>query len=175
MPFCSPAPRTLARSFAPALLAAGLVLGVAPPTALAHCQVPCGIYGDTLKLDQLNQDVETVRKATAELHKLLDGSAPDAQTAQQIVRWTTNKEAHADRIMQEMQSYFLAQRVKLPADDASDDDRAAYLQQLHEIHAVIVHAMKTKQQADPAAVEGLQQSLDTFRQSYLGEHEGHTR
>ncbi len=162
----------MTRFFAPAAVAVALLTGVAAPsTAHAHCQVPCGIYGDQLKFDELAQHVETVRKAGAQLQALAGKS--DAQSLQQAVRWTQNKESHAERIMAEMQSYFLAQRVKLPADDASQADKDAYLQKLHQIHAVIVHAMKVKQNADPAHADALGQVLKTFRATYLGKHAGH--
>ena len=159
------------RPFAAALTAATLLLTAAPPSAFAHCQVPCGIYGDQLKFEELNQHIETVAKAGVELNKLAGKS--DAQSIQQIVRWTNNKESHAELIMVAMQSYFLAQRVKLPAENATDADKMAYMQKLAEIHAVIVHAMKVKQKADPKMAEGLKKALDTFQASYMGAHAGH--
>ena len=31
--------------------------------AFAHCQVPCGIYGDQLRFDQMLEDQKTISKA----------------------------------------------------------------------------------------------------------------
>lgn len=160
------------RFFAPAAVALAFTLGVAQPVPVfAHCQVPCGIYGDELKLAELAQHVETVQKAATQIQAL--AGKTDAQSVQQVVRWTHNKEAHAELIMTAMQSYFLAQRVKLPAADASDADKQAYFVKLHQIHAVIVHAMKVKQNADTAHGQALGQALEAFKGSYLGVHAGH--
>ena len=48
------------------LLALALQLG----TGFAHCQVPCGIYGDDGRFDTLNEHVATVEKAMKEKYHL---------------------------------------------------------------------------------------------------------
>ncbi len=161
------------RLFAPAAVALALTLGVAQPAPVfGHCQVPCGIYGDELKLAELAQHVETAHKAATQIQAL--AGKTDAQSVQQVIRWTHNKETHAELIMAAMQTYFLAQRVKLPAADASDADKQAYFVKLHQIHAVIVHAMKVKQNADPAHGQALGKSLEVFAASYLGKQKAHS-
>ena len=46
--------RTLLAFFASALLCS---------TVYAHCQVPCGIYGDQLRFEQMLEDTKTITKA----------------------------------------------------------------------------------------------------------------
>lgn len=153
---------------AAALLATTGLTAVAPQPAHAHCQVPCGIYGDETKFQELLLDVETVAKAMAQIHAL--AGKDDAQSKQQLARWVVNKEAHADHIMQEMQSYFLAQRIKFPKDESEHD---AYFAKLKSIHEVIVYAMKCKQTVDGANAEKLTAALDTFHSQYH-DHAGHS-
>ena len=43
------------------LLASMLV--VLSTKVYAHCQVPCGIYGDAARIVQIEEDITTVRKA----------------------------------------------------------------------------------------------------------------
>ena len=52
-----------------------------------------------------------------------------------------NKEQHAQNIIDSISDYFLTQRVK-----ASQED---YAERLQKHHAVIVAAMRAKQNADP--------------------------
>ena len=40
--------------------------------AVAHCQVPCGIYDDTLRIVQIKEDFKTIRKAMDQI-KLFQG------------------------------------------------------------------------------------------------------
>lgn len=157
----------------PLLLAACIGPALLPAVeAAAHCQVPCGIYGDELKLQELQQHVDTIVKAAAQIEELAD--ATDAQSHQQLVRWVNNKETHAEKVMSEMQSYFLAQRVALPAEGASAEDLSAYAHKLASIHSVIVHAMKAKQNAAPAHAEALREALTHFQGLYLGKtHSSH--
>ena len=46
--------RTLLAFFASTLLCS---------TVYAHCQVPCGIYGDQLRFEQMLEDTKTITKA----------------------------------------------------------------------------------------------------------------
>lgn len=126
--------------------------------ARAHCQVPCGIYDDHARVIAMLEDAATVAKAA----KLIDELAGkhDAQSQNQIVRWVSNKEKHAQNIISTISDYFLTQRVK-----ASQDD---YIERLKKHHAVIVAAMKAKQNA-AGNVEALEASIRAL-QSYYPEH-----
>lgn len=133
------------------------------PKAFAHCQVPCGIYGDELKIAELKQDVETVAKAMAQIAEL--AGKDDAQSEQQLARWVANKESHATHIQIEAQEYFLAQRIKFPKDESEHD---AYFAKLQSLHEIIVYAMKCKQTVDPANAEALMGALEKFEGQYFG-------
>ncbi|MEM7626962.1 MAG: superoxide dismutase [Ni] [Planctomycetota bacterium] len=132
------------------------------PQVFAHCQVPCGIYGDELKVAELKQDVETVAKAMAQI-KALAGK-DDAQSKQQLARWVANKESHATHIQIEAQEYFLAQRIKFPKDESEHE---AYFAKLQSLHEIIVYAMKCKQTIDPAHAESLMAAIEKFEGQYF--------
>ena len=74
-----------------------------------------------------------------------------------------NKESHAQLVQQISLDYFLAQRIKLPADEAGV---AKYNAHLGAVHAIIVHAMKCKQNADAGAAESLGAAVDAFEKLY---------
>lgn len=128
-------------------------------TAAAHCQVPCGIYGDQRRFELMLEDEHTISKAQISLEELMS-EGPTPQSVNQMVRWTTTKEDHAQRIQQTMLDYFLAQRIK------SDSER--YDQQLKTAHKVIVAAMKAKQSADKATAKDLEDAIFDFYRAYEG-------
>lgn len=130
-----------------------------PTLSAAHCQVPCGIYDDNARVKSMLEDVETVRKAVTMLVDLADET--DVQSRQQFTRWVMNKESHAQRIISTNSDYFLTQRVK-----ASQKD---YVERLKRHHAVIVNAMKAKQNADIAVVKELEASVKAL-EVYYPEH-----
>lgn len=125
----------------------------------AHCQVPCGIYGDELKFGELEQHVETITKSARMIRELSAKKELTAQDHQQLVRWVNNKEAHAQKIIDESANYFLAQRIKTGQDHYGDKVKL--------LHHIIVHAMKTKQNADAAAPKALSKKLAAFKDIYL--------
>ncbi len=127
--------------------------------AFAHCQVPCGIYGDQLRFEQLLEDEQTISKAQLKLQELADADA-DAQTINQLARWVTTKEEHATKIQETMLHYFLAQRIK--------STNPAYVKQLQAAHTVIVAAMKCKQSADPETAKELEKSIFDLYRAYEG-------
>jgi nickel superoxide dismutase len=133
----------------------------APAAAPVHCQVPCGIYGDLLRIDLLKEDAATIEKGMGQLQAF---QAEESPNLNQVVRWTTTKDDHAQKIQDQVMDYWLAQRVKFPKDDAG---RAKYLEQLERLHQVTVHAMKCKQTTDTAHVAALRTSLMAFAESYF--------
>ncbi len=149
--------RALVRTTALAVLVAGLA---SPSVALAHCQVPCGIYGDQLRFEQLLEDTKTIAKAQTQLNELLAGGQPTAQSVNQMARWVMTKEEHAGKVQDTMQAYFLAQRIKA--------DSPRYVEQLKAAHAVITSAMKCKQSADAATAEALEKAVFDLYRAYEG-------
>lgn len=128
--------------------------------AAAHCQVPCGIYGDQRRFEELLEDEHTISKSQIEINSIADSGEFSPQNINQVVRWTTTKEEHAQRVQQTMLDYFLAQRIK------STDPR--YTEKLTTAHGVIVAAMKAKQSADPSTAKALEDSIFAFYKAYEG-------
>jgi len=130
-------------------------LTLAPAVGLAHCQVPCGIYDDAARLTQMAEDATTIEKAIGQINELAGNI--DAQSANQMVRWVTTKEAHAANIITIMAEYFLTQKVKPVAPGA--DGYETYLEKLAAHHAVMTAAMKCKQNANSEYVQALREAL----------------
>ena len=86
----------------------------------------------------------------------------------QIVRWVQNKEEHADEISHIVSYYFMAQRVKLPA-DGDTKAQNEYVKKLTLLHRMLVYSMNAKQTTDLANVELLKSSLNEFHKVYFGE------
>jgi nickel superoxide dismutase len=129
---------------------------VATQTADAHCQVPCGIYNDGARVEAMLEDAATVLKATKMLAEL-EGKT-DAQSVNQSTRWVLNKEAHAQKIITTISDYFFTQRVKTSQDD--------YTERLVKHHAVILAAMKAKQNADSKYAVELAESIEALTTYY---------
>lgn len=130
-----------------------------PAIAFSHCQVPCGIYDDHARIHQMLEDSKTIIKAS-KLIRELEGKT-DAQSQNQRVRWIMNKEKHAQNIISTISDYFLTQRVK-----ASQKD---YTQRLKDHHAVIVSAMKAKQNVGKKQGQHLKQAIEALEKYYLGD------
>lgn len=150
-----------AASLAALLLAGGFAL-VHHTDAIAHCQVPCGIYDDHARVDAMREDATTIGKAITSLNDL--AGQGDAQSLNQATRWIVTKEDHASRIIETVSVYFLTQKVKPVAMGADGYDD--YLKSLADHHAVMAAAMKTKQQADAAAVEALNAAIEALAAHY---------
>lgn len=125
---------------------------------LAHCQVPCGIYNDQRRFEELLEDTQTIAKAIGEIDTL--AGTHDATGHNQLARWVSTKEDHASNIQQIVSQYFLAQRIK--------SDAANYVEQLKAAHSVIVAAMKCKQGADPATAKTLKAAILDLYRAYEG-------
>jgi hypothetical protein len=162
--------RTVIRNlFLSSLIAAttGVVCAAPPaasgPAPVVHCQVPCGIYGDRMRIDMLMEDAATIEKGMNQIAQL---EADENAAANQLVRWIMNKDQHAAAIQETVASYWLAQRIKAPAgDDAAAKDK--YHGQLALLHGITVAAMKCKQTTDTAHVAKLRALALEFSESYF--------
>lgn len=129
-----------------------------------HCQVPCGIYGDQMRFEGMLEDTKTIAKAISQIEEfaagLGSGESPTAKGMNQMVRWVSNKESHAQNIQDVMGAYFFAQRIKA--------DNKDYTGQLATAHKVIVCAMKCKQDASAATAENLKKAILDFYRAYEG-------
>ena len=151
----------------PALSAAFLSSATPPaaapvlPPALLHCQVPCGIYGDTMRIDAMMEDVDTIEKGMGQIVQL-EADGP----ANQLVRWVLTKDEHAAKIQEQVASYWLAQRVKAPR-EGDEKGRERYLRQLEILHGITVAAMKCKQTTDVAHTARIRELALAFSKTYF--------
>jgi len=129
------------------------------PSALvyAHCEVPCGIYGDQMRFDTIAEHIATIEKAIDQISELSAASDPNYN---QIVRWVNTKESHASEIQHIVSQYFLTQRIKAGKEN--------YAEHLAMSHSLLTLAMKCKQSLDKGNVAKLKEATQAFRTSYLG-------
>ena len=132
----------------------------------AHCQVPCGIYDDAVRIVQIEEDITTIRKAMNMINELAGKS--DAQSLNQISRWVSTKESHAQNVQETILNYFLAQRVK--AKEKGNKDRQKYVDQTLTLHQLIVKMMKCKQTVDQRNCSNAYELLDKFTNLYFEQH-----
>ena len=142
------------------VLMAALVL---VPGLRAHCEIPCGIFHDDLRFSLLDEHIQTIEKSQASIVDL--GKAP-VRDDNQTVRWVTNKDTHADYIAQIVTEYFLRQRIKPLAADASRAETERYGRMLAALHELLVSSMKAKQTVDQTVVGQMRESLARFRRLY---------
>ena len=126
----------------------------------AHCQIPCGIYDDSLRIIQIKENLNTIEKAMNKITLLSSESNP--QSSQQLVRWVNAKEKHADEIQSILAEYFLAQRISEKKDD--------YLKQLSSIQKLMVNSMKCKQTINVKFIKSSNTLLDNFIGLYFDSH-----
>ncbi len=133
---------------------------VQPPAPAPHCEVPCGIYADQRRFEQMLEDTHTIEKAMTsvnEFHAAMGEGKADATAINQAMRWVTTKEDHATNTQHIIAQYFMTQRIKA--------DHENYAKQIAAAHKVMVTAMKCKQNVDPAIAGALKESiLDLYRQ-----------
>ena len=135
--------------------------------SLAHCEVPCGIYNDEIRVALLYEHFTTIEKAMNQMAEL---SKDGEVNYNQLIRWTVTKEEHAKEIQHVVTQYFITQRVKLP-EVTEGEAYDKYVRQLSLLHELIVYSMKAKQTTDTAYVEKMRASLANFEEVYFeGKH-----
>ena len=142
------------------LLACYLLATAAP--LLAHCEIPCGIYGDEARFAAIAEDLTTIEKSMKQIAALAGQS--DAQSANQLARWVANKEEHANRIQHVVTQYFMTQRLKEV--EEGDEAMAAYTEKLVLLHKLLRGAMKCKQTVEVEEVEKMRTLLHEFKHAY---------
>ncbi len=147
-------------------IAASVLLTIGQPGAWAHCEVPCGIYDDHARIDQMLEDSTTIGKAVTQILELTGKT--DAQSINQLTRWINTKENHATKIQDTIAQYFLTQRVK-PARQGTQAFND-YIMRLAQHHAVMIAAMKTKQTVDPQRVVALGEAIEAIAVYYPASH-----
>jgi len=129
-----------------------------------HCEVPCGIYGDSLRVALISEHIKTVEKAMKQINEISDAEKPNYN---QLVRWVMNKEKHAEEIQHIVSQYFLHQRVKMPKNPEDRHAAKHYTDKLKNLHAISVYAMKSKQKTDLEVIDNLRAALTKFEESYF--------
>ncbi len=133
------------------------------PDLYAHCEVPCGIYGDDARFSAIAEDVQTIEKAMGMIADL--ASKDDAQSANQLARWVMTKEEHAKKIQHAVMQYFMTQRLKAPTDDGAAEF-ASYTNKLVLLHKMLRTAMLCKQSVDTTHPQALHDLLHEFKTAY---------
>lgn len=151
------------RTRTPALgILAALLLSV---SAWAHCEIPCGIYDDEARFKMLEENITTIEKSMNQIKEL---SAAAEKNYNQIVRWVTNKDEHAEKFQNTVWQYFLTQRIKPVSPDSAGYDH--YVAQTTNFHEMLVYAMKCMQTTDQANVDKLRELTGKARELYFKEH-----
>ena len=122
----------------------------------AHCEIPCGIYDDELRIKAISEDAQTIEKAMRQIEEL-GGQTP--VNYNQLIRWVTNKETHADDIQHHVSQYFLTQRIK--------PDSHNYSEKLATLHQILIESMKCKQTTDTDHVVRMRKLLEKFTNLYF--------
>ena len=126
----------------------------------AHCQVPCGIYDDALRILQIKEDFTTIKKAVIKIKELSKYS--DEISHNQLTRWIIAKENHASNIQKIVSEYFLTQRIK--------EDSKNYVKKVTTLHSILISAMKCKQNTDLKNVAITLEHINKFSELYFDKH-----
>ncbi len=150
------------------MLLSALIIAMAMQAqpAAAHCEIPCGIYDDELRVRLVHEHAGTVLKSMNQINEL---SKDGDKNYNQLIRWVSNKEQHANEIQEIVTQYFMTQRIK-PKDDEAG--MAKYNKELSLLHQVLLHAMKAKQTTDASHPAKIDELMHEFSESYFGEHKG---
>ena len=134
------------------------------PSVFAHCEIPCGIYDDEMRIQLIEEHVSTLEKSVKTILAL---SKKKERNDNQIVRWVMNKEKHAGEIQTIVTQYFMTQRIK-PVETVGTEVIKQYQTRLSLLHQILVQAMKVKQTTDLSHIEKLKDLTSQFREAYFG-------
>jgi nickel superoxide dismutase len=129
----------------------------------AHCEIPCGIYDDAMRIKLLNEHIATIEKSMVQIVKLEKAKKINDN---QLVRWINNKEEHANKLQKIVTQYFMTQRVKPGQPD--------YLKKLTLLHQMLIYGMKCKQTTDLKNPKKLKELVKSFAASYLKKQNKHS-
>lgn len=125
--------------------------------SFAHCEIPCGIYDDKMRITMLLEHISTIEKSMGKILDLESG-----KNMNQSVRWIMNKEEHANQFQEIVSQYFLTQRIKADAKE--------YGKKLELLHQMLVYAMKCKQTTDLQNTAKLKELVGEFDKLYFAPH-----
>jgi len=124
--------------------------------AWGHCEMPCGIYGDEMRFQMMQEHITTIEKS---MNQIIDLEKKQDHQSNQLIRLVGNKEHHAQALQQIITQYFLTQRIKIDAKD--------YAKKLTVLHKMLVFSMKCKQTTDVKHVRKLQDLVKDFQGLYF--------
>lgn len=130
--------------------------------AVAHCEIPCGIYGDEMRIQMILENITTIEKSMQQITSI---EQEKPLNSNQLVRWIMNKEKHADDLQEIVSQYFLTQRIKPEAEN--------YQALLSNLHEMLVVSMKCKQTTDLTNVSKLRALVTEFEKLYFGKPHDH--
>jgi nickel superoxide dismutase len=149
------------------ILFIGILLAFSvPKTSFAHCEMPCGIYDDEMRIHMIKEDLLTLEKSINAINAL-SKAKKDPLVYNQLVRWIHNKDEHARKIQEIVWQYFLTQRVK-PVNKKDKAKYQAYLRKLELLHQISFYAMKVKQSVDMENINKIRDLLEEFEEAYFG-------
>ena len=125
--------------------------------ASAHCEIPCGIYDDEMRIQMIDEHIGTIEKS---MNQIIQLEKDKHHNSNQLIRWVMNKEQHADALQEIVTQYFMTQRIK--------PDTKDYEKKLGLLHQMLVHAMKCKQTTDLTQVHLLESLVKDFQALYFG-------
>jgi len=124
--------------------------------AAAHCEIPCGIYDDGMRIKMISEHIKTIEKSMVQIKKLASNKSMNHN---QMTRWVMNKERHADELQKIVTQYFMTQRIK--------PDAKNYSKKLISLHKILLFSMKCKQTTDLSHISTLRSLLKEFQGLYF--------
>ncbi len=143
-----------------------LLVGLNYQKSFAHCEIPCGIYADSVRITLIKEHISTIEKSMNQIEEISKSSSPNYN---QLVRWVNNKEDHAKKIQEIVSQYFLHQRIKI-VDESQKDAYEKYQIHLGLLHKMLVYSMKCKQTTDLAFIQNLRTTVADFEKAYFHSH-----
>ena len=140
------------------LVLCGVFLSFFTGKASSHCEIPCGIYDDEMRIKMLLEHVATIEKSMRQITALEEA---DHHHANQLVRWVMNKDHHADKLQEIVAQYFMTQHIKPGAKD--------YAKKIRVLHEMLIQGMICKQTTDPSNTKKLRSLIKEFETLYFGE------
>ena len=134
-------------------------------TVYGHCEIPCGIYNDSLRVELIKEHISTIEKSMNQINLL---SKESTVNNNQLVRWIINKEEHAKKIQEVVNKYFLHQRIKLTS--SVDDKYEQYVTHLTILHQLLIYSVKAKQSTDLDIIDKLRKTIASFEENYFLQH-----
>ncbi len=126
--------------------------------ASAHCEIPCGIYDDEMRIKMISEHITTIEKS---MNQILKIEKENQANSNQLIRWVMNKENHATELQEIVYQYFMTQRIKLDAEN--------YAKKLGVLHQMLIYSMKCKQTTNLEHVDKLRSLVKEFRTLYFNE------